>query len=81
MFTASAYLKPIHPYAYRSPAGVGQVIGVVICTPDGNSDPRPCVQVMYPDGLVDYTPLSEIENGNYKICSYEEAANVEQEKD
>lgn len=63
------YLQPIHPYAYRRDDGeLPLVLSVVMYEPDGNLDKRVCYKVKYlNDGFTDYVPISEVENGNYKL--------------
>jgi hypothetical protein len=63
-------LVPVHRYSYRRPNMENDSIitGVYNCIPDGLSM-RLCFQITYPDGFVDYVPISEITNGNYMVIS------------
>jgi hypothetical protein len=75
------YLKPIHPYAYRHKVKIegrefevmGIITGLYNIKPDnydnnGNDlDFRICYEVTYLDGFVDYVPVSDVENGSWKI--------------
>jgi hypothetical protein len=64
------YLKPIHVDAYRHKVKGYEVVGIITglfnIKPD-NYDFRICYEVTYLDGFVDYIPVSEVENGIYKI--------------
>ena len=53
-----AYYVGLHRYHFQ--AGTpAEILGVAIVTPNGNSRPRPCYHLRYPDGLEDYAPLSD----------------------
>lgn len=47
-----------HHHAFRC-GEVGVIETVTIVTPEGCS-PRPCLQVKYADGVVDFVPLSDV---------------------
>jgi hypothetical protein len=66
-----AYLVGIHRYSYRS-GEPAKIIGVVMYTPgsSGDSDDyieRPCYHIIFPDGVEEYTPVSDLLN--YAIIS------------
>lgn len=69
------YLKPIHPDAYRHNIKIGgrefEVEGIITglfnIKPDGFDNLRICYEVTYLDGFVDYVPVSDVEDGSYKI--------------
>lgn len=66
METAPAFLVGTHPYAFRS-GEAAEIVGVKTVFPKNGRTPRPCFEVKYQDGVIDYTPVSEVENGNYAI--------------
>lgn len=63
------YLQQTHTYAYRRDDGeLPLVVSIVMYKPTENLDKRVCYKVKYlSDGFIDYVPISEIENGNYKL--------------
>jgi len=71
--TAKAYLKPVHPYAYRhnGKEEPGEITGVFFVTPP-NQAPRPCYQIKFADGFIDYVAISEVENGNHELVKSNE---------
>ena len=62
-------LIPIHPCAYRhrNYENEGKITNVLNVKPKENLDYRICFEVTFPDNFVDYVPVSEINDGNYKI--------------
>lgn len=63
-----AYLKPIHINAYRHRSGkYGLITGFYLIVPDKGME-RPCLSVVFEDGEIDYVPLSEVNNGVFRIC-------------
>jgi hypothetical protein len=63
-----AFLKPNnYRYCYLHPTGEnGLITGLVLLTPK-NGEERPCFQITFSDGEVDYVPTSEVLNAIYKI--------------
>ncbi len=57
------YLKNIHPYGFRS-GNWAKIVGVKLVTPDSNES-RICYEILYPDGVKDYTAMSD--RLNYQI--------------
>jgi len=63
----SAYYTGTHPYSFRSGES-GVILGIKIVSPAGatstspNRPSRPCFHVCYPDGVEDYSPISETEH-------------------
>jgi len=55
----------------------GKIIGIRIITPDKN-DPRPCFEVEYPNGAIDYIPISEAD-GAYSIKTLQQVSAAERE--
>lgn len=67
-----AYLKPIRRYAFLHESGAnGLIMGIFWVTPQG-CEQRPCYKLAYPDGLVDYVPVSDVQAGLYKIVESED---------
>lgn len=65
------YLKPIHPAAYRHIISgqeiCGAITGLYNVRPDDSEKVRLCYEVTYLDNFVDYIPVSDVEDGSYKI--------------
>jgi hypothetical protein len=54
-----AYIKPVHPNAYRKPnMPFPRISGVYNLIPSPDSPPRFGYEVTYEDGEVDFVPLS-----------------------
>lgn len=68
----SAYIIGIHKDTFR--CGIpAKIIGVIFMTPNGNKQTyqtRLCYQICFDDDIFDEVPVSDIENGNYKIVSF-----------
>lgn len=70
--SSPCYLVGVHEWAFR-PGEAAEILRVVMVTPEPN-EPRPCFEVRYKDGKIDYVPLSELESA-YAIVS--SAVNLE----
>lgn len=62
------FYRSDHPYAFRS-GDTAEVIGIKFVEPDGPSGNhlpgRPCFEVRYEDGTIDYTPIYN--TGDYEL--------------
>ncbi len=54
-----------HRYSFRK-GEKALVVEVKMLYPD-NLPPRPCFVSIFDDGKIDYVPVSEVSNGNYKL--------------
>lgn len=55
----TAYLKAVGRNTFR-PGELAEILGVVTVTPP-SATPRVCFKLQYADGIIDYTPLSDID--------------------
>jgi hypothetical protein len=54
-----AFIVGIHRYSYRA-GEPAKIIGVVMFTPNTDDPvPRPCYHSIFPDGVEEYTPVSD----------------------
>lgn len=53
-------------YAFRR-GEMADVIGLMNVMPDPMAPVRPCLLCVYPDGHIDYVPLSSLEDGTYEL--------------
>ena len=65
MGTKKAFIKGVGIHSYKLNE-VAEIIGVVMVTPEGLKE-RPCFEVLYQDGFINYIAMSDVEEGNYKI--------------
>jgi hypothetical protein len=61
-----AKLLGTNRYAYRNGESA-RITGVYQVRPHLGADPRMCYQIQYDDGVIDYVPLSEVEDRKYTI--------------
>lgn len=68
-------VKAVHPYAYRWNGfeDKGEITGVYNVKPTDSSEFRICYQITYPDGEVDYTPVSSFADGTYDFIAREQS--------
>lgn len=75
MFKQEVYLKPVHRWSYRRKNNpIPKITGILMVTPDRGTiiyEPRLCYEVIYRDGYIDYTPISDVESGAYIITTEE----------
>jgi hypothetical protein len=65
----SAYLIGIHKDSFR--CGIpAKITGVCFMTPGVNYKHRLVYEICFDDYVTDEVPLSDIENGNYKLVSF-----------
>lgn len=74
--TRPAYIKPIQKNAYRrKDKKYGLITGFYLVTPESLASrelpERPCFQITFEDGQVDYVPLSEVSHGAFEIFDSE----------
>jgi hypothetical protein len=63
----SIYMKPISEYMYRKPnLPFPEITGVYNIKPEG-LNPRPCYELTYEDGQIDFVPVSSVEAGHCQI--------------
>jgi hypothetical protein len=78
MVKYNVFLKAIHPDAYHHKISErlienGRISGLYRVIPDGSKsiyESRLCYKIRFTDGLIDYVPLCDIENGNFEIVDY-----------
>ena len=58
-----AKIRGTHRYSFRHDEW-GMLIGVRLITPKGQNE-RPCFEILYNDGFIDYKPISD--KHNYEI--------------
>ncbi len=59
-------VEAVHPDAYRNKSGLGRIVGMYVVAP-GKFAPRTCYKVEYPDGVTDFIPVSDFEDGSYRF--------------
>lgn len=67
------YFVGTHHWSFR-PNKPAEITGVIMVTPDG-LPPRACFSLRYPDGQVDYHPISDA--SAYKLVSKAEIHDLE----
>ncbi|MCX4184201.1 hypothetical protein K4A81_10935 [Bacillus velezensis] len=66
---SKVFINPVSPYAYKRKNELGIVIGFVGYKPK-NYESRLCYKVRFEsDGVVDYVPISDVEQGLYRLIS------------
>jgi len=68
------YLVGKHHYAFRS-GEPALITGVRTIQPDYSHPARVCYEILFPDGVIDYVPVSEVENENHVFCTKNEYNN------
>jgi len=74
MIAYKTKLIPIHQctYKHRYYENDGEITGVFNVKPKEDLDYRICYEIKYPDGFIDYVPVTDVQNGNYKIIGINE---------
>lgn len=66
---SKVFINLVSPYAYKRKNELGIVIGFVGYKPK-NHESRLCYKVRFEsDGVVDYVPVSDVEQGLYRLIS------------
>ncbi|MCY7767974.1 hypothetical protein [Bacillus inaquosorum] len=66
---SKVFINPVSSYVYKRKNELGIVIGFVGYKPK-NHESRLCYKVRYEsDGMVDYVPVSDVEQGHYRLIS------------
>lgn len=74
MKIAVAYFVGTHRYSFR-PDQPAEIVGVKMVRPDRlGAEPRPCFELRWPDGFIDYSPIDD--PGTYRIESKVDWENV-----
>lgn len=68
MSTKIEYIVGVHLYCFR-PGDPAQILDSVLYSSDNLSN-RPCLHVIFSDGVEDYIPISDLDN--YRILKTEE---------
>ena len=61
-----SHLQGVHPNSFR-PGEKAMIVTIDKRQPEGCDSPRHCFMVIYPDGVLDAVPISEVVHGNYEI--------------
>lgn len=62
------YIVGVHRYSFRN-GEQALITGVKTIQPTDQHKARVCYEILFADGMIDYVPVSEVENGNYNFCA------------